>query len=107
MHRKPHETGLIDGFTSFKNEEGIKCHICGNFKIANSLVAENTYGMRHGVGNTGVYLENTTFKGYSDDSESRKAVAGPNGIGVRASYNLGLFNGDKPLTFTNVVSSMQ
>ncbi len=101
---KPYTYGLIDNFTSYKNEEGIKCHICGNFKVSNSLLAENKYGMRHGVGNTGVDIENSTFLGYTDDSEARKGMTGPNGLGVRASYNTGFYNDDAALSFTNVVS---
>lgn len=103
-NRKPALPGLIDSFTSFKNEEGIKCHICGHFTVRDSLFAENAYGMRHGVGNSGVDLVNTTFLGYTDDSESRMGWTGPNGMGVRASYNTGFYNGDKALSFTNVVS---
>ena len=101
---KPYTPGLIDNFNSYKNEEGIKCHICGNFKVRNSLLAENKYGMRHGVGNTGVDIENSTFLGYTDDSEARKGMNGPNGLGVRASYNTGFYNDDAALSFTNVVS---
>lgn len=104
VNRKPASTGLIDGFTAYKNEEGIKCHICGHFQIVNSLLAENAYGMRHGVGNTGVDILHTTFLGYTDDSETRKGWTGPNGMGVRTSYNTRLFNDDAAVSFTNVVS---
>ena len=104
MNRKPKSPGLIDSFTSFKNQEGIKCHICGDIRFRNSLIAENTYGMRHGVGNTGVKIDTCTFLGYTDDSESRKGWTGPNGIAVRTSYNTGFYNGDAAMSFTNVVS---
>ncbi len=104
INRKPSSPGLIDNFTSFKNEEGIKCHICGNYRVSNSLFAENNYGMRHGVGNTGVEIAASTFLGYTDDSESRKGRTTPNGIAVRTSYNTGFFNGDAAMSFTNVVS---
>ena len=88
----------------FQKWEGIKCHIWGNFRVSNSLFAENKYGMRHGVGNTGVEIVASTFLGYTDDSESRKGRTTPNGIAVRTSYNTGFFNGDAAMSFTNVVS---
>ena len=59
--------------------------------------------MRHGVGNTGVVIENSIFRGYTDDSEGRMGTIEPNGIGVRASYNTGFYNGDAAMSFTNVV----
>ena len=95
----------MDNLKAYKNGEGFKHHISGNFVIKNSLIAENGIGMRHGVWNTGLHLEITVFQGFTDDSQNRKNWKCPNGDGIRPSYNTALSGSEDAVKLTNVTFS--
>ena len=99
--RKPANGGVIENFKSYLNDEGIKMHITG-IKIRNSLITDNVIGIRYGVWNTGVELENTVIKGYSDVAEFQKGQTCAKGLGIRPSINNCLTCGEDNMKFTNV-----
>ena len=101
FYRIPANGGVIENFKSYLNDEGIKMHITG-VKIRNSLIADNVIGIRYGVWNTGVELENTVIKGYSDVAEFQKGQSCAKGLGIRPSINNCLTCGEDNMKFTNV-----
>lgn len=86
---KPRIMAVLDGFKSYKNNEGFKFHISGNFKFTNAIVADNQfvrYGVWNGMSMEGVTWEESEFIGLSDDARLRLGTNCPRG-GIRASYN--------------------
>lgn len=85
---KPKTPGVMKNFKSYNNSEGAKFHIT-KLIMKNALFADNWIGVRHGVWNAGITIENSKFIGLSKDQELRMGKSCPpsGGHGIRASYN--------------------
>lgn len=96
--RQPALPAVIDAFHSYKNTEGYKFHITGNLKIINSVIADCAFGIRYGVFNSGVTLENSTIVALSEDDEKRRGLSCKwRFAGIRPTFN------DKPERFGAIV----
>jgi len=96
---QPEQPAVMENFKTYNNNEGFKFHITGNLKLKNTVIANNRLGIRHGVWNSGVTLEDSRIIALSKDYKIRFGKPHPlvGAIGIRASMN------DKPSRYTQIV----